>query len=165
MNITIVDPWLAHGERRKQLTGIVLHHTAGGSAESSIEHLRQIGLSYHYIVERDGHAFKCVPIFVRALHAGVSIGKYGDDVNSQTIGISFANDGVGEKYPPVQVQAGHELIDAILSVHKEIEWISTHRLITERKPDPAHFGFVEFCSKHPSLEMWRDESLGRGWDG
>ena len=165
MNIAIVDPWLAHGERRKPMTGIILHHTGGGSAESSIEHLRQIGLSYHYIVERDGRMFKCVPISSRAFHAGVSVGKYGGDVNSQTVGISFANDGVGETYPLAQVQAAHELLDGILSVHGEIEWISTHRLITSRKIDPAHFGFVEFCSEHPSVEKWRDESLGREWDG
>ncbi len=165
MNITIIDPWLAHGERRKPLTGIILHHTAGGSAESSIEHLRGIGLSYHYIVERDGRVFKCAPISGRAYHAGVSVGKYGDNVNSQTVGISFANDGVDEAYPAAQLRAAHELIDAILSVHKEIEWISAHRLITERKPDPAHFSFVEFCSEHPSLEKWRDETLGRDWDG
>lgn len=165
MNITILDPWLEHNERRKPLTGIILHHTAGGSAESSIAHLRGIGLSYHYIPARDGRIIKCVPISGRAFHAGVSTGKYGVDVNSQTVGISFANLGDGETYPPVQIQAAHELVDAILSVHRQIEWISAHRLITSRKIDPAHFGFRQFCSQHPSLEMWRDDSLGRDWDG
>lgn len=165
VKIEILDEWLAHGERQKPLTGIILHHTAGGTAESSIDFLRTIGLSYHYVPARDGRVFKCVPISGRAFHAGVSVGKFGSDVNSQTIGISFANLGDGETYPPVQIQAAHELIDAILSVHKEIDWISTHRLITSRKIDPAFFGFRQFCSQHPSLEMWMDESLGRDWDG
>lgn len=165
MNITILDSWLEHGERRKPLTGIILHHTAGGSAESSIEHLRKIGLSYHYIVDRDGRVFKCVPISGRAFHAGASTGKNGGDVNSQTVGIAFANMGDGEEYSAVQVQAAHELVDAILSVHKEIEWISAHRLITSRKIDPAFFGFRQFCSQHPSLERWRHVSLERDWDG
>ena len=165
MDITILDSWLEHGERRKRLTGIIMHHTAGGSAESSIEHLRKIGLSYQYIVERDGQIYKLVPISGRAFHAGVSTGKYGKDVNSQTVGISYANLGDGETYPSVQIQAAHELVDAILRVHKEIEWISTHRLITSRKVDPAFFSFRQFCSQHPSLEMWRDESLERDWDG
>ncbi len=165
MNIEVLENWLPYNERKQPLTGIILHHSGGGSAESSIAHLRGIGLSYHYIPERDGKILKCVPISARAWHAGTSMGKYGADVNSQTVGISFANDGVGEKYPCEQVQAAHELVHAICDVHPEVEWISTHRLITDRKPDPAFFDFKEFCEHHKELEMWRYEKLNREWNG
>ena len=165
MNVEALDPWLKHGKRRKPLTGILLHHTAGGSAVSTIRWLRKIGLSYHYVISRGGKIYKCVPVSQRAFHAGWAVGRYGRDVNSQTVGIAFANMGDGEEYPAVQIQAAHELVDAILSVHKEIEWISAHRLVTSRKIDPAFFGFRQFCSQHPSLERWRHVSLERDWDG
>ena len=169
MEIKIVEPWLPYNERKKPLTGIILHHTAGGTAESSIDYMRSLQspnrASYHYIVDRDGTVFKCVPVSKRAWHAGSSVGKYGDDVNSQTVGISFANLGNGEAYPSVQVQAAHDLVDTLCRAQPGIEWISTHRLITDRKIDPASFGFRQFCSQHPRLEMWMDASLNRGWDG
>ncbi len=169
MTIEVLDPWLEHNSRKKPLTGIILHHTAGGSAESTIAYLQSLKsphrASYHYIPERDGKILKCVPISARAWHAGTSMGKYGADVNSQTVGISFANDGVGEKYPCEQVQAAHELVHALSATDDNITWISTHRLITDRKPDPAFFDFKEFCEHHKELEMWRYEKLGRDWNG
>ena len=45
-------------KRRKKLTGIILHHTAGGAATASIRYLRKIGLSYHYVIGRGGEIFK-----------------------------------------------------------------------------------------------------------
>ena len=165
MRIELVKPWLEHNERRQPLTGCLLHHSAGGTALSSIGHLRTVGLSYHYVIERNGLIYKCVPVSKRAYHAGVAIGRDGGDVNSQTVGICLANDGVGEEYPCEQLAAAHELIYTLCKHHENISWISTHRLVTDRKIDPDHFAFELFASYHGGLEMWRDDSLDRNWNG
>lgn len=171
MNIEAV-PWLRHGKRRKPLTGILLHHTAGGSAVSTIRWLRKIGLSYHYVISRGGKIFKCAPVSKRAYHAGWAKGKYGRDVNSQTVGIALANNGNRETYPNAQLIALHDLVTHLARTDG-IEWISTHRLVTRRKIDPFAFSFQDFMftvrktlqKERRSLAMWRDDRLRRDWDG
>lgn len=171
MNVESV-PWLKHGKRRKPLTGILLHHTAGGSAASTIRWLREIGLSYQYVISHGGKVYKCVPVSGRAYHAGWARGKYGRDVNSQTVGIALANYGNGEPYANAQLIALHDLVTHLVRTDG-IEWISTHRLVTRRKIDPFAFSFQDFMfsvrktldREKRSLAMWKYDRLKRDWDG
>lgn len=51
---------------------VVEHFTGGATARSSIEAMRDRGVSAHVVVERDGAIFQCVPFNRKAAHAGVS---------------------------------------------------------------------------------------------
>ena len=166
MKIVRLDPWLKHSERKRPVSTIVLHHTAGGTAQSTIEHLARplTFASYHYIVDRDGTVYKCVPTTAKAWHCGVSNGPQGRDVNQYSIGIALANKGDGEDYPAVQVSSALELVGALIKADRHIRWITSHRLITKRKVDPANFAFKSFAQK-ATLMPWRDDRLGREWDG
>lgn len=167
MDTIRVEPWLKHsGRGGKNVTCIVLHHTAGASALSTINYLRNplVMASYHYVIERDGKVYKCVPVGSKAWHAGLSNGPDGRNVNSYSVGIAFANKGDGEPYPQAQVDSALALISELRRTNPTIVWITAHRLITNRKIDPKGFGFKAFAAK-TGLVKWMDDVLGRGWDG
>jgi len=81
---------------------VVLHFTGGASAESSINAMRERGVSAHLVVDRDGTVTQCRPFNVTAGHAGVS--RWVDPktkreyfgCNDFTIGIEMANAGDDE---------------------------------------------------------------------
>lgn len=103
--------------------------------------LKQRGLSYHYIIAKDGVITKCVPISGEAYHAGKSKGPEGQSVNHYSIGISFANLNNGtDPYTDAQKLACEDLIKLILKQIPGIEWLTTHRQISwPRKNDPLGF--------------------------
>lgn len=162
LNIVTLDKPLKSSERKKPITTIVLHSTAGKSATSSIAWMRVPGVmaSYHYIIERNGTIYKCVPTGRKAWHAGKSIGPGGKDVNQYSIGISFANrnDGI-EEITTAQLKAATSLVDALKTAYPTIEWITTHRLVSwGRKTDPREFDFLSFSKGLPQpLKAWRDK--------
>jgi N-acetylmuramoyl-L-alanine amidase len=140
MNIEVLDKPLASRRRRAPITTIVLHSTAGGSATSSIAWLRKIGLSYHYVIERDGTIYKCVPTGREAFHAGRSVGPSGSGVNRYSIGIAFANYNNGEALTDAQLQAHRELVNTLWGVIPTIRYITTHRICSwKRKTDPKGY--------------------------
>lgn len=170
MQIVTIDPWLKHNSRPTgtRISTIVLHHTAGASAESTIQYQRSplVRSSYHYIIERDGTIYKCVPVSERAWHAGISKGPEGSDVNNYSIGISLANRGNGEAYPFEQVLACQELIDELWSKIPSLRFITTHRLIAPgRKIDPKAFAFHNFAKTRTRLQPWRNPNRSDEWDG
>lgn len=105
MNITnhllegaINDP-IVGGLSMKIRRCVVIHFTAGATAQSSIESMRDNGLSAHLVVDRDGTIFQCRPFNLTCGHAGVSRWqdpntgvKYGT-ANAYAIGIEIANAG------------------------------------------------------------------------
>ena len=133
---------------------------------STIRYLQSVFVraSYHYLIERDGVVFKCVPASKRAWHAGIARGPFGKDVNSYSLGIAFANKGNGEAYTVAQKVACAELIAELKRQFPKLKYLTSHRLITSRKIDPAHFDFEDFA-KTVDLEPWRDASLHREWNG
>ena len=168
MTVIPVHPWLKHNDRRAGTVPsvVVLHHTAGASAMSTVRYLWNplVRASYHYVIERDGTVFKCVPASKRAWHAGVARGPFGKDVNSYSVGIAFANKGDGEPYTVAQKAACSELVAGLRKQFPHLKYLTSHRLITKRKIDPFAFDFEAFA-RTTDLEPWRDESLGRKWNG
>lgn len=77
----------------------LLHYTQGASAKSSISYWREVGLSAHFIVDRDGTIYQCRPCNIQCAHAGVSrwrdpkTGKLYKNINNISIGIEIANAG------------------------------------------------------------------------
>lgn len=171
MNLINLKNWLLSRDRHgRDTTTIVLHATAGGSGSSSIDWLRQIGLSYHYVIERDGLIRKCVPVSRVAFHAGKSVGPEGGNVNNYSIGIAFANRNDGEPYPLAQREAAKELIDALASADSHIRYLTTHYHISPgRKTDPKRLDYVGFVndvklasSRAASLVAWKPP--GAKWE-
>lgn len=83
---------------------IVVHFTAGSSAQSSIEHLLKqgSGASAHLVIGLDGKVSQLASFNQRAWHAGRSTWRGRRDVNSFSIGIELDNPGrlepVGDRY-------------------------------------------------------------------
>jgi N-acetylmuramoyl-L-alanine amidase len=144
MTIRTLATWLATRERKRPVTTVVLHASAGASALSSISWLRQISLSYHYVIERDGTIYKCAPASRVAFHAGRSLGPDGTDVNSYSVGICFANRNDGkEPITPEQRAAASFLCVELQKQFKDLIWVTRHRDVSPgRKTDPNTFAKV-----------------------
>jgi N-acetyl-anhydromuramyl-L-alanine amidase AmpD len=160
MVVKLLKTWLASRARKRPPTTVVLHATAGDKALGSINYLRQIGLSYHYLIEDDGSVFKCVPASRIAFHAGVSDGPDGGNVNDYSIGIAFANrnDGI-EGYTKEAIVACRELVAELKAQYPSIKWLTTHYAITVtadgkyRKSDPVNFAHMKEISG--GLFLWK----------
>lgn len=140
--------------RTADVTTIVLHGSAGKSAESSISWLAKIGLSYHYIIERDGNVTKLAPVNREAFHAGISKGPNGPNVNRYSIGICFATD---EKEPitSAQIVAATKLCREVCKVVPTIKHITCHKFISPgRKTDPARLSTKTLGEIASELKLW-----------
>jgi N-acetylmuramoyl-L-alanine amidase len=89
---------------------ILLHYTGMQSARAALDRLcsPQSQVSTHYFVFEDGRIVQCVPEARRAWHAGSSLWRGADDVNSRSIGIELVNPGHDHGYadfPPPQIAA------------------------------------------------------------
>lgn len=80
---------------------LVMHYTAGGSAEASANWLANpaAGASAHLIIARDGSVIQCVNLENRAWHAGRSSWHGLTGLNSHSIGIELANWGPVARSP------------------------------------------------------------------
>lgn len=109
MNITD-DHWLdpvtkdpiAGGSAMPIRRCLVIHFTSGATAQSSIDSMRDNGLSCHLVIDRDGTIYQCRPFNKQCSHAGRSrwkdpnTGHLHTGVNSFGIGIELANAGNDE---------------------------------------------------------------------
>lgn len=89
------------GGKLKAPTLIVIHYTAGRSAEGSAAWLCDPAAkaSAHVVVGRDGKIIQLVPFDTVAWHAGPSIWKGKPKCNNFSIGIEMDNVGFLEKQP------------------------------------------------------------------
>lgn len=106
MNID-TDHWLSPVKRDVIVGGsamnirrcLVIHFTSGATAKSSIDSMRDNGLSCHLVIDRDGTIYQCRPFNKTCGHAGVSrwrdpkTGVRYNGVNGFGIGIELANAG------------------------------------------------------------------------
>lgn len=78
---------------------LVWHFTGGATAASSVEAMKERGVSAHVVVDRDGSIRQCRPFNVKCAHAGKSrwqdpaTGKKYGTANEYGIGIEIANAG------------------------------------------------------------------------
>src|SRR5580658_4289473 len=136
MSVETIQPWLAHRPRRGAtvVDTIVLHATGNDDFVATVSHLKDKGLSYHYIIDRAGIPHKCVPYSAVAFHAGNSYGPHEmtrgtsrqqdqnhnfvdlTSVNEYSIGLCLVNvnDGI-DAYTREQVDACIWLINELKS--------------------------------------------------
>lgn len=175
MPLIQLNPPLASASRNRPASLIVLHATAGATAASSIGALRAKGLSYHFIIARDGkdskHAslsdgsapkvFACVePIGRVAFHVGSSIPVPGKDgfINGNSVGISLANlqnRQAPEAYTGGQIAALQDLIGSIRGAIPTITHITAHAFVQPwNRSDPQMLDIDAIAARH-GLQVWR----------
>ena len=156
---------------------LVMHYTAGGSAEGSASWLAnpQANASAHIVIGRDGRVIQCVSLDNRAWHAGRSSWQGLSGLNSYAIGIELANWGPitasgsapyieaahknggpvrrWEAYPEAQIVAAEAVARAIAAYHPIAEIVGHDDIAPGRKLDPG-----------PAFEMaaFRTAVLGTG---
>jgi N-acetylmuramoyl-L-alanine amidase len=102
---------------------LVMHYTAGRSAEESIKWLanKAAKASAHLVIGRDGSITQLVPFNIKAWHAGVSSWEGRSGLNSYSIGIELDNAGRltrhGSKWR-AWFGAEYEESEVIEAVHK-----------------------------------------------
>jgi N-acetyl-anhydromuramyl-L-alanine amidase AmpD len=183
MNIQPLSSFLPFRERENKPVLIVLHATAGATAKSSINHLRSVGLSYHYIITRDARdsaksataentepiIFQCVPNEGHAFHVGSTIpAPGGRGINKSSIGISLANiqtQSNPEPYPAKQIAALNELLAHLKSKMPSLKFLTTHAVVQPwNRADPfringrqlaERFGFTFFQPTPQQIQQHR----------
>ena len=89
-----------HWDRWQEVGGVVVHYTAGGSANGSIRWLcnPHARASAHFVISRSGRVPQLVELSMKAWHAGVAEmpveGEATSDPSRFTIGIELANHGL-----------------------------------------------------------------------
>lgn len=176
MKIKILRPALPSSRRTEPVTGIVMHATAGSSLQGAIETLRERGLSYDYIIEKDGTITKCCPTANVAFHAGNSYGPKEAEakvsrtqdassnfvakcgVNPYTIGVSFVNwDNGKDPFTPAQEAAARELIKELKTALPTLKFITTHaRVSPRRKVDPKGYD-IDRLAADTGLQSWKPD--------
>jgi len=173
MNIQPLPQFLAFRQRNAPPELVVLHATAGATARSSIDHLRGVGLSYHYIITRDAKdssksetsqdtepiIHQCVPNSGEAFHVGSSIPAPGGmRINKSSIGISLANiqrKNNPEPYPAKQIAALEELLAHLKTAVPSLIFLTTHAIVQPwNRADPKSINAEELAAKH-GYEFWR----------
>lgn len=167
MNIQQLSPSLAFRQRSNQPELIVLHATAGSTARSSINHLRGVGLSYHYIIPRDGidsatsggaestapTIIQCVPNKGHAFHVGSTIPAPGGlGINKSSIGISLANiqrKTNPEPYPTKQLAALNELLAHLKATVPSLKFLTVHAAVQPwNRADPLNINGRQLAQRH-----------------
>lgn len=108
------DP-ISGGETMPIRRALVMHFTGGATGASSINAMRERGVSAHLVVDRDGSITQCRPFTRTAGHAGVSrwvdpkTAKKYVGCNGFTIGVEIANAGDDEGAQKWAVKNGAKL--------------------------------------------------------
>lgn len=134
---------------------IVLHADGAAKLSSSLSWIVQSAskVSYHYLVGRAGHVYKCVEPTRRAWHAGVSEFQGVKDCNNYSIGVCLSNDQKGELFSDAALEAGARLCAMLMHRFPAIslERITTHAGVARpvgRKVDPGPlFAMTYFLSR------------------
>lgn len=124
---------------------VVLHHTAGATAQGAIDAMRGAGISSHYVVDKDGKIYQLVNDKMEAFHAGVSAlrGDTSPSVNARSIGIEIVNMGTGnDPFTEKQMKALEQLVPWLMKTYKvPMQNLVGHKdvaLPKGRKIDPAN---------------------------
>lgn len=145
--LTITDYAIADNiDTRYYITGgklqapveIIFHHTGGPTVKGAIATLIKRGLSYHYIIDRDGTIYKLADANTIQYHA--------KGHNFRTIGISFVG---GGKFGKVNVEQHKSAIKLVNTLKKEFPSITCFAGHKERSnsgkwdPDGLNYNYIE----------------------
>lgn len=162
-------------------TLLILHATAGASADSSIEYLRKKGNAYHFIIARDkkdarwSHesdgtecvVFQCVRYHHWGRHVSSKIpvpDTKSGDINDYSIAISLANlqarapgapTAGPEAYTTQQMLALNELIMLVKKEVPTLKYLTTHAVVQPwNRADPTRIDGPATAEKH-GLTWWK----------
>lgn len=131
-------------ERTLPVSMLVLHYTGMEDAAGAIAWLTdpEKKVSSHYVVAEDGQVLRLVPEEKRAWHAGRSLWRGIDDVNSASVGIEIVNPGHDHGYrpfPEAQMEALIPLIADIVDRHgiAPANVVGHSDVAPQRKVDPG----------------------------
>lgn len=121
-------------------TLIVVHASAGKSDAGDLSWMekRESGVSYHYLVGRDGTVYELVDPKEQAWHAGQSEWKGRKYCNAYSIGVAWSNrhDGA-EPLTAAQLRSMRDLIDWLVERYPSVTEVVTHAMVSPgRKTDP-----------------------------
>lgn len=162
-------------------TLVILHATAGASAQSSIDYLRTKGNAYHFIIARDSKdspwtyqadgsesvIYQCVRYQHRARHVSSTIpvpGTKDGHINDHFIAISLANfqgkvkqDSLpgSEEYTDQQMLALNGLLTLIKQDVPSITHLTTHAVVQPwNRADPVRIDGKAIAERF-EWEWWR----------
>jgi hypothetical protein len=134
----------------KTVNGAVIHHTGGGSMSGAIETLKQRGLSYHYMIDKNGTVKQLIPGKGIGYHAG-----YGPNQSTFGIALVAEND---RKVTPEQIQAASNLNAKLASEYGyDSKNVFGHGEISKNKMATEGKTVVDFITK--SAASKKDQSL------
>lgn len=155
--------WFAYRERMKgaPIDTVVLHSTAGSTLAGAISTLRERGLGYHYLIDKNGDVWKGAPALSLVGHAGESFGPNGPVVNRTSIGVSWVNLNDGkDPLTAEQIASAIELLKTLKEALPDLKWLTTHYAITvrpdgsSRKTDPRGADVLALATAS-GLRAWK----------
>jgi AmpD protein len=109
--------------------------------DPSFKSLKDVRVSSHLLIKRDGEIIQFVPFYLRAWHAGVSKHKERDNCNDYSIGIELEGTDKS-KFTDVQYERLNEIIRSLKDFYPKIvdENIIGHNEVSpDRKNDPGPY--------------------------
>ena len=145
---------LKHGGEKADWEGIEVHYTVTKNAKDAIEVLGTRGLSYHYIIDKDGTRTMLIDPDYVAYHGGnnntkyigISLVNFGNGAtDASKVGVSTDNwiqvlpgrYGLWEPYTSAQISTMVALVAELQGKYPTIEYINGHEDADARKSDPG----------------------------
>ena len=155
-------PKTHYNERLDKLTGqsvdidMLVFHCSAYDSDKLTQVFLDLGVSAHYIIDRDGTITQLVDETKRAWHAGVGSWEGITDINSAAIGIELVYK-PGEEYQIAQIDSLIDLCHAIKSRHV-IKWVIGHSdcAFARGKVDPGPY-FPWGRLAQAGIGIWPDE--------
>ena len=148
MTIAVVDAWSPNYNNRPDVTidCVLVHDTESDTAAAALSWFESpdSGVSAHYVIDRDGTVYRCVPDELRAWHAGTSELEGRTNVNDFSLGIELVGFAT-EPFTETQIDV---LVELCVELCLKYPAITVARIVghadvatpTGRKTDPGpHF--------------------------
>ena len=105
-------------------------------AHPSFQSIKDLRVSAHLLIKRDGHIVQFVPFNKRAWHAGVSSYQGRENCNDFSIGIELEGDD-HTAYEPAQYQALNQTLEVLKSSYPITNIVGHSDVAPGRKTDPG----------------------------
>ncbi|MGB4191098.1 MAG: N-acetylmuramoyl-L-alanine amidase [Rickettsiales bacterium] len=120
---------------------IIIHHTKISNIKEALDSYldKELKLSAHYLLSKQGEIFSLVEDHLRAWHAGVSYWRGREKINNFSIGIELDNNGE-EEFSNELMQALIELCHYLIKKHPidQFNIIGHSDIAPGRKDDPGN---------------------------